>query len=113
MQNPTDVLEFWFEKLTPADHFKKSDDLDREIRTRFLTTLEQAAKGELFTWRTSSQGRLAEIIVLDQFSRNVYRDRPESFAQDPMALTLAQEMVEFGLDGDARRKCRLDGPESA
>ncbi len=95
-----EVLKFWFEELTPEDHFKKSDKLDATIRDRFLTTLEAGSRGELFSWRKSALGRLAEILVLDQFSRNVYRDRPESFAQDPMALTLAQEMVEFGLDQD-------------
>lgn len=94
----TDVLEYWFEKLTPADHFKKSDVLDQEIRARFSGTLERAARGELFAWRSSPDGRLAEIIVLDQFSRNVYRDETRAFAQDSMALTLAQEMVELGLD---------------
>lgn len=93
-----DVLKFWFEELTPQDHFKKSEQLDATIRERFLKTLEAGSRGELFSWRKTAGGRLAEILVLDQFSRNVYRDRPESFAQDPMALTLAQEMVELGLD---------------
>ena len=98
MQKLTDVLEYWFEKLTPADHFKKSEVLDQEIRERFSKTLEQAARGELFAWRRSPQGRLAEIIVLDQFSRNIYRDEAKAFAQDGMALTLSQEMVELELD---------------
>jgi uncharacterized protein (DUF924 family) len=67
--------------------------LDEAIRTRFGSTLEAAARCELFGWRTTPQGRLAEIVVLDQFSRNVYRDSPRTFAQDPLALALAQELV--------------------
>ena len=53
---------------------------------------------ELWTWRETAEGRLAEIIVLDQFSRNLFRDHPASFAQDPLALSLAQEAVRLGLD---------------
>ncbi|HHX82247.1 MAG TPA: DUF924 domain-containing protein, partial [Pseudomonadaceae bacterium] len=56
----------------------------------------QAAAGELYSWRTTAEGRLAEIIVLDQFSRNIYRNTPQAFAQDPMALALAQEAVTAG-----------------
>lgn len=54
--------------------------------------------GELYGWRKTAHGRLAEIIVLDQFSRNMYRDQPQSFAADPMALVLAQEAVFLGAD---------------
>ena len=53
---------------------------------------------ELWTWRETAEGRLAEIIVLDQFSRNLFRDHPASFAQDPLALSLAQEAVRLDLD---------------
>ena len=57
-----------------------------------------AARGELWAWRETASGRLAEIIVLDQFSRNIYRDTPLSFAQDAQALTLAQKLVATALD---------------
>jgi len=69
-----------------------------DIRTRFGATLEAAAKCELFAWRATPQGRLAEVVVLDQFSRNVYRDTPRAFAQDALALALAQELVTSGQD---------------
>ena len=88
-----DVLRFWFDSLTDKQHFAKDAALDAEINTRFGATLEAAARCELFAWRATPQGRLAEIIVLDQFSRNVYRNTPASFAQDVLALALAQEMV--------------------
>jgi uncharacterized protein (DUF924 family) len=92
------VLHFWFTELTPKDHFAKSTALDDTIRTRFGATLESAARCELFAWRATAEGRLAEILVLDQFSRNVYRDSPRAFAQDALALVLAQELVASGQD---------------
>ena len=93
-----DVLRFWFDQLTDKQHFAKDVLLDAEINTRFGATLEAAARCELFSWRVTAQGRLAEIIVLDQFSRNVYRDTPSAFAQDALALSLAQELVASGQD---------------
>ncbi len=59
--------------------------------------LKQATAAEFYTWRSSHKGRLAEIIILDQFSRNIYRDTTAAFAQDAMALTLAQEAVAAGV----------------
>ena len=92
------VLQFWFQELTPQKHFAKDVALDEAIRARFGSTLEAAARCELFGWRGTPEGRLAEIIVLDQFSRNVYRDTPRAFAQDALALALAQELVASGKD---------------
>lgn len=92
------ILEFWFEELRPASWWAKSAKLDEDIRRRFGDLHRQAARGELWHWRGSAEGRLAEIIILDQFSRNLYRDRPEAFAQDGMALVLAQEAISLGLD---------------
>jgi uncharacterized protein (DUF924 family) len=87
------ILHFWFEELTAKQHFVKDAVLDATIRTRFGDLLAAAARCELFAWRATAEGRLAEIIVLDQFSRNVYRDTPRAFAQDALALVLAQELV--------------------
>lgn len=92
------VLDFWFKELTPKQWFAKSDELDNTIKERFSHTLEAAANGECWQWRKEAKGRLAEIIVLDQFSRNIYRDTPRAFAQDNIALVLAQEAVEQGVD---------------
>jgi uncharacterized protein (DUF924 family) len=95
-----DVLHFWFEELKQKDWFAKNEKLDTEIRGRFQKVHTQARIGELFSWRSSSAGRLAEIIVLDQFSRNMFRDKAEAFASDPVALVLAQEAVRAGADKD-------------
>ncbi|TXT39156.1 MAG: hypothetical protein FD135_2406 [Comamonadaceae bacterium] len=93
-----DVLDFWFEELTDRQHFIKDPELDAAMRARFGDTLEAAARAELFTWRATPPGRLAEIVVLDQFSRNIFRDTPRAFTQDALALVLAQELVASGLD---------------
>ena len=93
-----DILDFWFEECGPEKWFKKDTELDEHIQIRFAQVHKAASRGELFKWRDSAFGRLAEIIVLDQFSRNIYRGQPESFANDQLALILAQEMVQFGLD---------------
>jgi len=95
---PQDILHFWFEELTAKQHFVKDAALDALIRARFGIALEAAARCELWTWRATPQGRLAEILVLDQFSRNAYRDTPRAFAQDALALVLAQELVASGQD---------------
>jgi uncharacterized protein (DUF924 family) len=95
---PQPILHFWFTELTPKHHFAKDAALDETIRTRFGATLEAAARCELFTWRATPEGRLAEVLVLDQFSRNVYRDTARAFAQDALALARAQELVASGQD---------------
>ncbi len=91
----SDVLKFWFEAGSEK-WFNKDPAFDQEIADRFAGLIKQAAAAELYNWRTTALGRLAEIIVLDQFSRNVYRDTPAAFAQDAMALVLAQEAVAAG-----------------
>jgi len=96
--HPHPVLHFWFTELTPKQHYAKDAALDDAIRTRFGETLEAATRCELFAWRAMPEGRLAEVLVLDQFSRNVYRDTARAFAQDALALALAQELVASGQD---------------
>lgn len=90
------VLRFWFEELSPKQWWGGDSGLDEQVRTRFSGLLEQAALGELFEWRVEPRGRLAEVIVLDQFSRNVHRGSASAFANDAMALVLAQEAVSVG-----------------
>jgi uncharacterized protein (DUF924 family) len=100
--NPQSVLHFWFSELESKQHFAKDAALDARIAERFGATLDAAARCELHAWRDSAEGRLAEIIVLDQFSRNVFRahlpNAARAFAQDPLALALAQELVANGGD---------------
>ena len=76
------VLDFWLQQNTKPFWFAKDEDFDKTVTAKFL--------GD---WRASTKGWLAEIIVLDQFSRNIFRDSSQAFAQDGMALVLAQEIV--------------------
>ena len=91
--NPQSVIDFWFREIEPRQWFAKDSELNRLIEKCFRNVHDAALKCELFTWRDTSEGRLAEIIVLDQFSRNIHRDSPLAFAADPLALALAQEAV--------------------
>ncbi len=93
-----EVLNFWFNDLTPNDWFTKSDDLDNQIKQRFLNIYEQTKAGENEYWRKTPKGRLAEIIILDQFPRNIFRDTSQAFSTDNQALTLSQEAIRSGAD---------------
>jgi uncharacterized protein (DUF924 family) len=97
-RTPEEVLQFWFAELKPAQWWKKDGELDRKIAERFGSVHAAASRVELFHWRATAEGRLAEILVLDQFSRNIYRNRPQAFACDALALALAQEAVARGVD---------------
>jgi uncharacterized protein (DUF924 family) len=92
------VLRFWFKEITPAQCWKVDGEFDKLVRNRFSALHAQAIQSELFLWRQSPTGRLAEIIVLDQFSRNMFRGDRVAFAADPLALALAQEAVAAGDD---------------
>jgi len=95
---PSEILGFWFETLKPAQWFKASRALDDQIARRFGAVHLAAVQCETFVWRQSAPGRLAEIIVLDQFSRNIHRGSPAAFAADAHALALAQTAVACGAD---------------
>ena len=92
----TEILSFWFQEIEAKLWFASDKSFDDLIHQRFLGVMQSAAVGELYPWRSSAEGRLAEIIVLDQFPRNVYRNTPQALAQDPIALVLAQEAVASG-----------------
>ena len=92
------VIDFWFQKLEPIDWFRTNLEVDAVIAANFTKLHAAACRCELFAWRTSPIGRLAEIIVLDQFSRNIFRDSARAFEADNLALALAQETVQCGAD---------------
>ena len=93
-----DILDFWFDPDHRSLWFAKSDEFDAKFRERFQAIHHQAIQAELWSWRKTAEGRLGEIIVLDQFSRNLFRDQPQAFAHDSMALMLAQEAISLQLD---------------
>lgn len=99
------VITFWFGN--PAGQapgaefrerwFKKSDDFDREIREQFEDLHTALMSGQHVDWLESGQGCLARVLVLDQFSRNIFRNRPSAFASDPLALATTDRVLEQGL----------------
>lgn len=115
MADPETVLAFWFgDERDPIDGvaalerraalwFHGSAEFDRDIGERFGAALEQARHGGLDAWADTPRGRLALIILLDQFSRNVFRGTPLAFGQDPAA----QKLVLAGLDGEVDRGLAL------
>jgi len=92
------ILNFWFEEIEERQWWVKDAKFDQLIVDRFSDIHQRAASCELYSWRESPHGRLAEIIVLDQFSRNMFRDTPAAFACDPLALALAQEAIALKAD---------------
>lgn len=91
--NYEDVLQFWFSHTSEDKWFKNDPTFDAEIRRLFGGSWESACRGELFSWRENLYGRLAEIIILDQFSRNLNRQSCTAWQQDGMALLLSQEAL--------------------
>lgn len=107
--SPEDILSYWFpegiDNADPETRRRQGErwmhggpEVDREITERFGEVLEQARRGKLDHWAQTLRGRLALIIVLDQFSRHVYRGSPLSYAQDEKALKLALEGIDLGMD---------------
>lgn len=117
MSDPEEILSYWFPPGYDADvetlrqqnmhWFRGGPEVDEEITERFAPELEQARRGALDSWAHTPRGRLALIIVLDQFSRSVYRGTPMAYAQDPAAQRLALEGLEAGMDRDLMDAERL------
>jgi len=93
-----DILHFWFAEVEQSQWFLANDEFDQVIQQRFTDIHLQAQHGELYSWRTTAKGRLAEVIILDQFSRNMFRNTAQAFACDSLALVLAQEAISTGAD---------------
>lgn len=87
------IIDFWFAEIDPSHWWQQDDTFDSGMLERFGTVHAQASRCELFAWRAVPLGRLAEIIVLDQFSRNMFRGSAKAFATDALALALAQEAI--------------------
>ena len=88
------VLAFWFEDSTPEQWYKKDTAFDDAIRDGFEGTVTAALASRLDGWADSADGCLALIILLDQFTRNIYRDSPRAFSGDEIALALSLRCIE-------------------
>lgn len=111
MERAEEVLRFWFGDGSdgwsiPPDRqpiwFGKDPKVDDEIRLRFGPAVEVACDGGFGAWKDTPRGRLALVILLDQFTRHIHRGTPGAFACDPLALRLSFEAVEAGIDRDLR-----------
>ncbi len=103
-----DVIAFWFEELDAKQRFTKDEAIDQAIRTRFVTIHEDlVASFSVEDALESPERALASIIVLDQFSRNMFRGSARSFASDSLALALAKAAVARGLDRQIEAAKRL------
>lgn len=105
MSRVDDILEFWFGQPDDPEYgksrkiwFTKDAKFDEAVRSRFLADYEMAAMGLLDRWKETPESNLASIVVLDQFSRNMFRGTPQAFATDPQALAIAQHAVANGFD---------------
>lgn len=107
----SELLEFWFgpgadDAITARRQaelwWRKNPAVDRQIRTRFEALLRSAADRELHAWSTTPRGRLALILLTDQFPRNMYRDTPGMYAHDEQARALCIEGLETGVDQELR-----------
>lgn len=93
-----EILTFWFEETKPEQRFKKDAAFDAQIKKRFEKVYWDVLHGKTKSWRKTPEGRLAEIIVLDQFARNIFRDDKQAFAGDEFALDLARKALAVGAD---------------
>jgi uncharacterized protein (DUF924 family) len=107
MTDPDEVIRFWFVDHGREQWFGGGPEFDAKLIAKFKDTHHAVAAGEAWRWRETSNGRLAEIIVLDQFSRQIYRGEGRAFALDPMALALAQEAVAGGHDQNVPHEWRM------
>jgi len=103
MQGPEAIIQFWFIEHGRDDWFGGQPAFDAALAARFAGLHAEIARGEAWAWRRTPQGRLAEIVALDQFSRQLHRGRPAAFAQDKMALVLAQEAIAAKADDVVER----------
>jgi uncharacterized protein (DUF924 family) len=103
----TDVLRFWFEETAPDQWFKKDDAFDQSVRAHFRQTHEHVASLSREDCSTDPDTALAAIIVLDQFSRNMFRGTTRAFASDPQALRIAETAIANGFDRQVSARVRL------
>ena len=108
--NGADIVHFWFEESVPENWFKKDPEFDAMLTERFGQLVERALAGQLDDWAAEAETCLGLILLLDQMTRNIYRDTPRAFAGDELALALSLKMVDKGwLDKDngAKRQFAL------
>ncbi len=92
------ILKFWFHEIKPSQWWIKDTKFDNLIKNKFYNYHKKAHLNKLSHWRSSPKGRLAEILILDQFSRNIFRNSPKAFENDSLAFMLSREAINFKID---------------
>jgi len=101
-----EVLDFWYHQLEPEQWWVRDDAVDKVVTSRFSELYKQVSDALPGSWLMTARGRLAAVIVLDQFPRNMFRGSAKTFMTDEMALALAEETVAVGLDKELARQER-------
>ena len=94
VDNVNKVIDFWFKECKPIDWFKKDINFDLLIKKKFLKLVNLALNNKLPDWRGTKEGSLALIILLDQFTRNIFRGNAKSFSGDVNALKITLKSIE-------------------
>ena len=95
---PDEILDFWFSEPISKYWFNSNEDIDADIRMRFVALWEQARQGRLEHWTQTADGSLALIIVFDQLPLNMYRGQAKSFATEAMGIETARQAIDKGFD---------------
>ena len=103
----TEVLDFWFEELCETDWYAESESIDAQIRSRFLSVHQRLVAGDGGGVAATPRTLLAAVIVLDQFSRNLFRGTPRAFAADPIARRLSRAALTHAFDAAMKEHERL------
>ena len=112
MLEKEDILNFWFTECTPEQWFKKDSEFDKMLEARFAGIVERALAGKLDSWADSDSGCLALILLLDQFTRNIFRDTPRAFSGDEKSLELSFLCEENGYLAIANTSAVNDSPSA-
>tara|TARA_Y100001970_G_scaffold273933_1_gene372905 strand:- start:492 stop:1052 length:561 start_codon:yes stop_codon:yes gene_type:complete len=90
------ILRFWFQESTSKEHFNRSDEFDQKIRNLFKNDYQNAIQNKLEDWQDNHKTCLALVILLDQFSRNLFRDSPLAYANDKKTRLIVNEAIDRG-----------------
>ena len=95
---PSDIIDYWFSEKSKQFWFASTPTIDKEIKSRYESTWEQAASGNFNSWGESANGSIALIIILDQFPLNMFRSEAKSFKTESMAIEVALNAINNGFD---------------
>lgn len=93
LATPKQIINFWINEVGPAGWYEAVEEVDQQIIGRFMPTYDACVDGRLDDWRNTAQGSLASLLLLDQFSRNMFRGNGKSFDADPIARRIARNAI--------------------